>query len=390
MATYNLRRFSHPGGLKAIKKEHLLAILMPHQGFLSARGVTLPPSTSVDGLDYEGLVNVFMTPNTDTPPMLANALYFIHEMATTEGMDELLDEAEKKDIQLDAGPDPTPADVAAQIWLQDKELLERKHAEQYLTRPRSFEYYQTDASPIPLFEVPTRKTLAALEADLDNWFERKKRGRGSKVFIYPKEKEIWFLVRHGEPYKRESSIEDGESSSVFYRPEKHDVLVYTPSLGELRMNAASKGEKELYRKQFGLHLFGNEDFFPETGKYTLDPLRKDGPASLVCTDVEGMEWVKLTEVHFFWGGTEEEREIRKADDIFAALEARGRSMPAKARITRASFQVKFTDSKTPRTVTIRPSNIAQYTRDHDSTIIEEWLGERGFIKKEAQEDGEDN
>lgn len=389
MATYNLRRFSHPDGLKAIKKEHLLAILMTHQGFLSARGVTLPPPTSVDGLDYEGLVNVFMSPDTDTPNGLADALYFIHEMATTEGMDELLDEAEKKGLALDGNPDPTPADVAAQIWLQDKELLERKHAEQYLTRPRSFEYYQTDASPIPPFKVPTRKTLAALEVDLDNWFERKKRGRGSKVFVYPKEKEIWFLVRHGEPYKRESSIEAGESSSVFYRPEKHDVLVYASSLGELRMNASSKGEKELYRKQFGLHLFGSEDFFPESGKYTLEPLRKDSSASIVCTDVEGMDWVKLTEVHFFWGGTEGEREIRKADDIFAALEARGRNMPTKARITRASFQVKFTDSKTPRTVTIRPSNIAQYTRDHDSTVIEEWLDKRGFILKEDQEDDEE-
>jgi hypothetical protein len=389
MATYNLRRFSHPDGLKAIGKDHLLTLLAPHGDFLSKRGVTLPPPTSADSLDYEALVNVFMSPDADTPKGLADALYFIHEMATTEGMDELLNEAEKKGLTMDGNPDPTPADVAVQIWLQDKDLLERKHAEQYLTRPRSFEYYQTNADPIPDFKTPSRKILGTLERDLDDWFERKKRGRGSKVFVYPKEKEIWFLVRHGEPYKREGSIEAGESSSVFYRPEKHDVLVYVPSLGELRMNAASKGEKELYRKQFGLHLFGSEDFFPETGKYTLEPLREDGPASLACTDIEGMEWVKLTEVHFFWGGTEDEREIRKADDVFAAFESRGRSMPAKARITRARFQVKFTDSKTPRTVTIRPSNIAQYTRDHDSTIIEEWLDKRGFIK-EAQEDGEDN
>lgn len=376
MATYNLRRFSHPEGLKSIRKDHLLALLKPHRDFFSSRGASLPPPTSPDGLDYESLVHVFMNPDTDTPQGLADALYFIHEMATTEGMDELLNETEKKGVPLDEDPDPTPADVAVQVWLRDKDLLERKHAEQYLIRPRSFEYYQTNASPVPDFKMPNSKTLKALQGDLDNWFEEKKRGRGSRVFAYPKGNELWFLVRHGDPFKREGSMEGG---GVFYRPEKHDVLVYLPSIGELRMNAASKGEKELYRKQFGLHLFGNEDFFPGTGKYTLDPLRKDGPESLACTDIEGMEWVRLIEVQFFWGGAENEIETRKADDVFAALESRGRSMPAKVRITRARFQVKFTDSNSPRTVVIRPSNIAQYTRDHDSTVLEEWLLKRGFI-----------
>jgi len=116
---------------------------------------------------------------------------------------------------------------------------------------------------------------------------------------------------------------------VFYRPEKHDVLVYEPSIGELRINAASKWEKDLYRRKFGLHLFGGEDFFSGTGEYTLEPLRTDGPAALVCTDVDGMEWIKLKEIHFFWGGSENEIEIRKASDVFAAFEARGRTLPAK-------------------------------------------------------------
>jgi len=79
---------------------------------------------------------------------------------------------------------------------------------------------------------------------------------------------------------------------------------------------------------------------------------------------------------------------RWANDIFAAYSGSGRAMPKKARIIRASFQVKFTDSKTARTVTIRPSNIAQYTRDDDSAVVEEWLVKRGFIVTNRQEDHE--
>ena len=99
-----------------------------------------------------------------------------------------------------------------------------------------------------------------------------------------------------------------------------------------------------------------------------------------------MDWVLLKEIQYLWGGAQREIEIRKADDIFAALEAGGRSLPFRARIIGASFQVKFTDAKNPRTVTIRPSNIAQYTRDSDADVVEDWLQRRGFI--EHDEDGE--
>ena len=78
-------------------------------------------------------------------------------MATPEAMDVLLQEAENNGISLDGNPDPTAADVAVQVYLKDKELLERKHAEQYLMKPRSFEYFQTDTQPIPKFKPPTAK-----------------------------------------------------------------------------------------------------------------------------------------------------------------------------------------------------------------------------------------
>ena len=73
-----------------------------------------------------------------------------------------------------------------------------------------------------------------------------------------------------------------------------------------------------------------------------------------------------------------ERAGKDPDDLFAALKARDRAMPSHPRIISASFKVKFNDSKTPRTLTIRPSNIAQYARDDDSVIIENWLNARGF------------
>ena len=177
MATYNLRRFAQPAVLKAIAPKRLQEFLGPYRTYFDGRGLPLPSPNASNGLDHEQLVEVLMTPDADTPKDLVDALFFVNEMSTDENMDLLLEEAETKGLSLDGKPDPTAADVAVQVFLQDRQLLERKHAEQYLTRPRVFEYFQTQARPVPAFKQPSWVTLVALEHDLDNWFEKKKRGR---------------------------------------------------------------------------------------------------------------------------------------------------------------------------------------------------------------------
>jgi hypothetical protein len=380
LATYNLRRFSNPDSLKTIAPRHLVRLLSAFTEFLSGRGFELPKLNDANTLDYEQLAAVLINPGVDTPKRMIDALYVIHEMATKEGMDTLLDAAHDQQLKLDITGNPTPADVAVLVFLEDPELLERKHAEQYLTRPRSFQYFQSEVT-LSEPKKSTDRRLKQLEHDLDNTFETKKRGRGTRVFPYRKEDGVWFLVRHGEPYKREGSLEDEKPASVFYRPEKYDVVVYSATIGELRINANAMWEKDLYRRAFGHYLFDDPDVFSGEGKYTLEPLRTDGKTALVCTDVAGMESVTLQEVASFWGGAYNEIETRKADDIFSALATRNRDLPASARLIRASFRVKFSDSKNPRTVTIRPSNIAQYTRDSDGHLVEAWLMKRGFIRK---------
>jgi len=166
------------------------------------------------------------------------------------------------------------------------------------------------------------------------------------------------------------------------------VIVYNPENGEIRMNARSKGEKELYRTKFGLHFFGDSEFFDGKSKFTLEPLRESGSASILCEDIEGIDWVRLKEFQIFRGGTHKEIEIRKAEDIFASLEERDRSIPNGGRLSKASFQIKFADSKTPRTVTLSSGNRAQFKRDDDAEVLEKWLIRRGFVISGSEDNGE--
>ncbi|RMH15039.1 MAG: hypothetical protein D6701_10465 [Gemmatimonadetes bacterium] len=374
MASLRFRHFSSARALKRFEPACLIELLRPYRDYFKSRDWTWPEAGEEP--DYQSLANVLMAPGSDTPDELLDALFFIDEMSTEEAMDGFLEDPE---LRREVGERPTPADVALRAYLRDPDAFERKHAEANLRRPRSFESYlgPTNGNKATPF---TETLLQDLERSLDEWFVEHKRGRGCRVFHFSRNGASCFLVRHGAPYRREGRLEQGEPSSIYYRPERFDVVVYDVTYGELRMNAGTKGEKDLYREKFGLHLFGSTDHFLDSQKFTLEPLRSAGRAALVCDDVEGLEEIKLKEVHYFWGGEHRETEIRKADDVFAALEARNRTMPRAPLITAAKFRVKFSDARTPRIVTVRVPNGAQYTRDSDGELIDEWLAKRGFLR----------
>lgn len=388
MAAFRLHRFSAPRVLQTIDRTRLLTFLLPYRAFFVRRGVSLPYPASSEPIPFDELIGVFMAPDEATPAELVDALYHVDGMSTEEAMASLLAAARETGLQLDEGEDVTPADVAVQVWLRDRNLLERKHAEQYLTNPRSFEYFQTAEDQPPPFRTPDGATLAALEAALNDWFADHKRGRTARVFVYDRPDGPSFLVRHGEPFKREESVVGDEPSSIAYRPLRYDVLTYDPCRGELGIHAQLKGEKKLYREEFGRHLFGSANMFPGGIKYTLEPLRRDGEACLACADVVGLERVVLRELHYDWGGAEPLYEIVRANkNLFAALRAHGKStFPRTPRLARAVFAMKFTGVERPRLVTIKPPNVALYARDEDTTPVEQWLQKRRFLDVYADDD----
>ena len=393
MPTFALKRFTHQETLKSIRTDNLLALFGRYDSYFGDRGVTLTPANGED-IDYEGIARVLMSPDVEhTPPEMVDDLFFVDDMATPESMEALREEIATlpaaKRSTLALGPDPTPADVAVMVRLHAPDLLERKHAERHVESKRSFEYFQPKQANSKKLKAPTDKQLKDLEATFDDAFDEMKRGRNSRVFVFEKDEHVWFLIRRGDTCRREGTMTTSSSSSVYYRPEVFDVLRYDHRTAELSINAGtSKKICSLYREKIGLHLFGDAGHFPaSSSKYKLDPLREVGEDSLVCSDVDGLESVVLKEVHYAWGGPENEIEVRKASDLFAAMKRRGRSIPKKARIIQAKFDVKFSDSKTPRVVRVRPSNVASFTYDHDAPAVEEWLRLRGFASVVGETDG---
>ena len=381
MPRFYPRRFSNPESLKTISPKHLIAMLLPFQAYLAARGLQIPPAEGSE-IDYEALIEVVVNPDAAMPRKLMDCLYFVHEMATPEMMTELLDEAPPGLLVFAAGEEPTPGDIAVQVWLKDRDLLERKHSEQYLIRPKSFAAFQGAQGSLEGVPLVTENVRLRLQDDFNDWFEKRKRGRACRVFVHSRGNEIWFLIRHGEPFRREGALEDDKSSSVFYRPEKFDVVIYGAELDGLAVNAATKGEKQLYREGFGKHLFGDEKYFGFGGRYSLDPLREQGENALDCTPESGIQWIRLTQVEVFHGNGVTIR--YSAPDLFGTLGDQMTEILASGFIAKACFAVKFVDSKTARSVSVWQPGRASYTRDEDRLLVEAWMRDQGFLARPAE------
>ncbi len=384
MSTVTLRRFSSVELLRSVEPAALMQLLGRHADYFKARGVDFGAFNG-HGPHYEAIVGVLVSPDAMTPSALIDDLYYVDEMATKEGMDSLLTGLAEQGRALELGDEPSPADVAVRVRLLAPELLERKHAECFLVQKRrSFEYFQSRGGAVWRFVVPQAPAIAAFEAELGRWLALMKRGSDCKLFVFQRPDGVWLLVRHGDPRKREGTLERGVSGSVHYRPERYDVLRYSEEYGELAVNA--EGNRKLiehYRELVGELLFGDRKRFPTAQKYTLDPLQALGEESVVCSDIDGIDWITLKEVKIYWGGKQGETETRSATDLFAALRDRGRALPENARIVKATFIVKFANTRTPRSVTVTHGNKATFTRDDDAALVEQWLSLRGFVQRSS-------
>lgn len=383
MASFRLKRFSNVAVLKQIDFHLLFRFLEPYRGYLSDCG--LPWVSIADEFDYDELARILMSPTVKSPEAMLDALYFVDTLSDSETFDRILDEAIEAELDVSI-PDLSPADLTILVWLEKPEILERVHAEQFRVKQRKFESYFCTDDEIPDMPPITETRLVALEFDLNESYETRKKGRGTKVFPFVKENSVWFLVRHGQRMNREGTIgANGESGSIFYRPEKFDVLIYYPKRGELSIHTDTIGERKAYCRYFGNRLFGSHDFFHfdfPIAKYTLQPLIDKGRKVLVCSDIDGIESIRLVELQIRHESGQRDIEIRRANDVFLALENQGRSLGDEidsTRLIKAKFKVMFRGADKERTIEIEPPNIASYDHDADGELVYEWLLKRGFI-----------
>ena len=379
MATFNLRKFTDPSWLQSISAPRMIAFLSRWRAYLATRGFDLADTGAIE-IDYPALSKALLAADATTPTEMIDALYYVHESSDPEDQEELQAKATAKDLKIVHDPTATPADYAVDVWSVDPDLLREAHAETLARRQQSFQYHGGKSSKGRRFPHIPDSRRRAMESALDDWFDQHRRGRGCRLLVFIHRPIVWILVRHGRPMRREASHgDDGTSKTEFYRPQQHDILIYDEQADEIGVHAETVGERKLYLRVLGQHLFGDADYFPQVPKYTLAPLVEHGRGALACADVEGIDEVRLIEYRKYWGGEFKESEIRRAEDIFGALEKRAGDHKVTGQLSAAAFKIRFADSPRERRLVIRAPASARYERDTDSTLVESWLRARGFI-----------
>lgn len=379
MSTLKLPRLSKPHLLRSIAPERLAVLLQPHHEFFFTRGIQVATLDKSDAAGVERVIQCLLHPDRDTPLELLNAVCMIDEMASPQSIDLLLNEIPYAELGLATDGSHSAVDIAAAAWLQQRERLLHVHARCKLKNARAFEYFQNSHAQPPQFRMPPTETVRMLEADLDALFESRLRGRGTRVEIFPGDDEVELSIRHGSLFRREQSIDDGIIGTVAFRPVQCDAVIFNRQLGELRVNAKSATEKTWYCRLIGKHLFGDENCFPSGEKYSLEPLRQYGHASISPGDIDEIRQIRLVELSTYDGGDYSAWTIRKASDLFAWLAVLRKDIPAERKLARATFKMKLFGRRDERTITLRPPNVAIYSRGPEATIIEAWLEQRGFV-----------
>lgn len=385
MARINPRRLTDPAILKKVSTARLVRFLDPHKPYFSSRGFDLVNLRS-ETPDYESLIDILLKLGEDAPDELVVDIYFVNDMADDACASDLEDRCREEGRELDLEENATAADVAIEVWMSHREVIEKAHATRLLDRRRNFRSYGGELNSAADPDL-TVDTLTEIESDLRAWFAGLNRGRWCRVTTSNSRGQTWFLISHGERYTREPSIKDGRPSSALYRPETVDVVFHDRRTNELWINADAR-EADTYRAVFGIKLFGRPDYFSSDDKYTLEPIRRDASQCLNCVDVDGIKSVRLLEVEVISHGTPWLGRIYRSDDLFGALERLHVTLPQAATLTRAKFKFVFEDSKRPRTVRIILPNAGVYARDQDAPIVEQWLRARGFIISNRDRTGE--
>ncbi len=381
MSTCSLRRLGSPDQLRSIDARYLNELLSPYRAFLEKHGITLPLGGRDAPLKYIALVQLLLAPPEDMPADFSDAVYYIDGLATPSGIDALEAAAKAAGISvwLERHLDVTPAEIVLKLWLKNRPLVERVHAEMTLGRLRSFEYFQPDSVETPFLDELPKATVQAMETELNQCFYVRRRGRYARILLSETKGNVWLYIGHGGLLRRVGTVKDRGTASICYRPELYDAVVFVRATGELGINARSQWETSLYQRLCGKHLFGNEQLFVGRAKYTLSPLLEYGRNALQCRDIPGMEWVRLTHVLVQEHGSSPRLDSSSSDDLFDSWGTSGLPYSPGARLVSARFHIKIAGCRAPQRVVIRPSNRAQYSQDSDQPWIETWFRRRGFI-----------
>ena len=121
---------------------------------------------------------------------------------------------------------------------------------------------------------------------------------------------------------------------------------------------------------------------PDQTTLTLEPLRTEGPDSLLPDPVSGVSQAKLSLLTTATSASVHEQTTTTGDDIFLSSAAAGKHrdlIPPGHRILRAILTLHLKNSTEPHTVELSPPNTIKYDDPADAQLVIQFLTSHKFV-----------
>lgn len=364
--------------LKQLDRENLIGLIEEDRDRIEAAYLAFPSPDPNDDYNFNRLAWFYLDPSNGIPAKLADAFSFIDPLTQGAAVDEIQDELLDAKIFPPETAKFSDADWAVFAYRKQPSIVLRlfpRYASRGSPACQRFRASTAKLPPINLDAVPK------LTEKLTEFFKAKKLGDKCTVEIFAeKDGSRTAIVKHGEAFCRIGMIEDDQPAALGH-PERFDIIHIGANPAELAVFAKRRSIQEAYRVLFGEHLFGDDELFVGTATYTLAPLGEDALA--VCNDklIPGLTSVAITELHYKFGGFNEEETILRGKNVLYRYDADGRATPRilpRRAPCRVKFSLQIEGIEDPLILEIKPPYTARPSRLCDSDVPEKWLVNAGI------------
>ncbi|MGB7323961.1 MAG: hypothetical protein WBD31_03760 [Rubripirellula sp.] len=383
MQTLNRQRITNIEFLLSVRPERLVKFLSPYRDYLASCGWTMPDAGTIKKEKIESLAALLQVADTDAPTKMLDSLHTISGLANRVTVSLLFDQIEGLLQTFHGQGKPFPGDVAIEAYMLDPDAAEKILSIRSGTLRRSYVSYQAATEQMPTLPDDLEARLNQLTNYLDLWFDERGCGPGANVKYVEDSSHLFLTIEHGTPMKRQRTLNNGLRDCLIFRPALDDFAVIDKLIWELRINAETSSQRDIYRRQIGKIIFDDENLFPDGERYTLNPLLAYGRKCLSVSAIPGLSSVECCGVKMLLPGHEPEEISSRRRNVIDVLDDRIMMLKAagftEIRLTEAKFRMLFSDSRRTRMVTIKPPNVAVFSRDGDAAIVEHFLAANGFI-----------
>lgn len=269
-------KFANQRFLKTVNWEVLGRLLAKHSQQLPNLDLALLANNAAEG--RKTVTSFLLSSRENYPESLIHDLHRIVRLDSQQGMQLILDEAERQKVVImapSARATATPRDIALLAFVDHPEVFaEAEHTSVFLPPPSVSEFNAREEGVTPEVTTETLENLRIAVAEL---FAADLRGKYCRVRPYEDDGELCIAIRHGAPPVSTEVIKGETDSVIGFQEIDTAVISYAELTGRLTVWGCVKKRRADLAEAFAHHILGRPGLFKAADAqrlYTLEPLER--------------------------------------------------------------------------------------------------------------------